>query len=810
MSLPDLQLIEYGNVHELILLTKTDEEDDWESPEIEQTGAYSYTTTQNYTSDESVFLSYAVWNGSPDADADPFKISVVVDGMEKYSHVIDKVFPAYNVITSETHINLGRFASGVHNLVIRIDSTNSVEESDEGNNVYSLAFAVTPGESEPASYLLSSVWAQKGDDSLTYAFNRYTPEDYLTGCVSLANGQILYYWAQQGYEVSLQVQNSDHFRCELYNRNTQHSSFFTVNSTNMEDRCGISLAELNDKLSAITYDEADSDEDGDIAALTLAGMMILNAEAHCTFTHYSNPDIDEYNYDLTSAPLNGDILQRANFNYTYVHNFTDNTWNTIRDNVLDGKPAMVSSESLSHVMIVDGYDASTGEYHLNFGWGGDAQKGYDEKFDCVVGNGWYNAEELAVFDMNYAVVDICPNYEKSFDTVISGCIVDGSDIEDIIEEFYPVGTSVGGIVLFDEAYEYFLPGQQGIFIPIQLPNDNIRVSILGNIQDKALIFTQGIEDTEGFESYDLQQTLRADNPPLEMRPLNDGVADVFLARPSGELWGNDYLAVNKGYIDINEVKSGILGDTPEKKSIANRNKICDVFTGSGDESVLLLTDDAWLLEPSGACGDALFLDDIYSASGYDTNEKARLCHIDEIYAGGGNDVIDMTSDRYVYTGSGMTIHGGVGDDVIWSNQGANVLFGDDGDDRITGSRFCNEIFIGGTGDDTLNGFSGDNVFCFGEDWGHDTVQYDASEGSGTLVFVADLAAYTWDDASRTFTCGDNSVTVNLQYPTLENLTIYVGENRIYGTGIINYEDYSDYCENQNSSSLITMAFNAFG
>lgn len=816
MSFPDLQLTTVGNIHQLILLTKTGEEDDWESSEIEQTGEYSYSMTEEeyYYSDDNVFLSYVVWNHST-VDATPFKISVLVDGMEKYSRVINGNLPASYIIPDETHINLGRFASGVHNLVIRLDSTNAVDEGDEGgedNNVYRLSFTVAAGESEPPTYLLSSVWDQKGDDIMTYAFNRYTPEDYLTGCVSLANGQILYYWAQQGYEVSLQVQEGDYFTCKVINRITQQTKeSYTVDVSNMDEKCPITRDELNEKLSSITYDGPNSDEDGDIAALTLAGMMILHAQAHCNYTLYEG-NIEEYDYDQTSAPLREYILQRANFNYTYVSDFEASTWDTIRDNVLDGKPAMVSSnkEKLQHVMVVDGYDVSTGEFHLNFGWGGDDQKGYVDKFECVAGTGWYNADELAVFNMNYAIVDICPNYEKSFDKVISGNIVDGSNIEDIIAEFYPVGTSVGGIVLFDKAEEYFLPGQNGIFIPIQLPNDDIRVSILGNIQDKTLVFTQGIEDTDGFESYDLQQTLRADNPPLEMRPLNDGVVDVFLARPSGDLWSNDYFAVNKGYIDINDVKSGILGDKPEKKSIANRNKICDVFTGSGDASVLLLTDDAWLIEPSGACGDALFLDDIYSASGYDTNEKARLCHIDEIFAGAGNDVIDMTSDRYVYTGSGMTIHGGVGDDVIWSNQGANVLFGDDGDDRITGSRFCNEIFIGGTGDDTLNGFSGDNVFCFGEDWGHDTVQYDASEGSGTLVFVEGLTAYNWDEASRTFTCGDNSVTVNLQYPTLENLTIYVGENLIYGTGIINYADYSDYCENQNSSSLINIAFNAFG
>lgn len=804
MSLPDLQLTApYGNINQLILLTKTGADNDWESPDIEPTGEYSYSTTQDYTSDDDVFLSYVVLNNSS-VVANPFKISVLVDGLERYSYTLDKDFPASSVITSETHINLGRFTTGEHNLVIFIDSTNVVEEGDEENNVYSLSFTVTQGESEPSTYLLSTNWAQKGDDNLTYAFNRYAPADYLTGCVSLANAQILYYWAQQGYDVALEVQNSDSFTCEVYNRNThQTKSSFTVNSANIEEKCGITLAELNDMLAAITYDGADSDEDGDIAAMTLAGMMILHAQAHCTYTQYSNPDSEEYDYDLTSAPFNQNILQRANFNSTYVSNFTASTWNTIRDNVLDGKPVMVSSHEISHVLIVDGYDENTGEYHLNFGWGGDATKEYVEKefvpeelYQGYVGNGWYNAEELAALNMNYAIVDICPNYEKGFPTFTEGGIVDGSLLEPMLIE---QEKEVGGVILST--------GIDGdFFVPLALPTDNVRVCILGNLYEEPKVIFAEANGAHIDPSLVLLDTLDAENPPLEMRPLNDGVADVFLARPSGELWSNDYLAVNKGYIDVNDVKSGILGDTPEKKSLANRNKICDVFTGSGDTSVLLLTDDAWVIEPSGACGDALFLDDIYSASGYDTNEKARLCHIDEIYAGAGDDVIDMTSDRYVYAGSGMTIHGGAGDDVIWSNQGFNILFGDAGNDCITGSRFCNEIFVGGTGDDTLNGFSGDNVFCFGEDWGHDTVQYDGSEGSGTLVFVAGLADYNWDEENRTFTCGDNSVTINQQYPELQNLTIYVGENRIYGEGTIDYGDYSDYCENQDSSTVIAIAF----
>jgi uncharacterized membrane protein YqgA involved in biofilm formation len=70
---------------------------------------------------------------------------------------------------------------------------------------------------------------------------------------------------------------------------------------------------------------------------------------------------------------------------------------------------------------------------------------------------------------------------------------------------------------------------------------------------------------------------------------------------------------------------------------------------------------------------------IYSAlPGTVTEQQARIAQIDEIRAGVGNDIIDMTSQQFDYIGDGVKISGGLGDDTIWANNGSNTLFGDAG------------------------------------------------------------------------------------------------------------------------------------
>ena len=217
----------------------------------------------------------------------------------------------------------------------------------------------------------------------------------------------------------------------------------------------------------------------------------------------------------------------------------------------------------------------------------------------------------------------------------------------------------------------------------------------------------------------------------------DGFMDLFMLTPVG-VWNTGYAAQHSG-------TPGVWGGTGELVMLDGKNRIADKFAGSEDANILVLTDD-----PNG---DALFVDDIFTALG----DQARFSQIDEIRAGAGDDIVDMTSQRFTYTGSGITVYGGLGDDVIWGSNGDHILFGDDGNDRITGGS-GNDIIIGGAGNDLLHGGGGSDIFCFNVHCGNDSVEQ-LSNGRVTLYFEADTGY--WDPEKLTYYFdADNSVSVS--------------------------------------------------
>ena len=188
--------------------------------------------------------------------------------------------------------------------------------------------------------------------------------------------------------------------------------------------------------------------------------------------------------------------------------------------------------------------------------------------------------------------------------------------------------------------------------------------------------------------------------------------------------------------------------TGEKFSLKGKNCFQDIYNGSLDHAVLMLTDDP--------CGDALFADDIYSPSPSAVDE-VRLSGINKIYAGAGDDIIDLTVTNFQKTQKdGIEIHGGDGNDVIWADTGTNHLYGDAGDDRIVGGTSADAI-CGGSGNDRMHGGGGSDVFFFCEEWGEDIVEQ-LSSGSVTLWF-AEGDESCWDPVKRLYSDGLNTVTV---------------------------------------------------
>ncbi|MCB9963605.1 MAG: type I secretion C-terminal target domain-containing protein [Rhodospirillales bacterium] len=207
--------------------------------------------------------------------------------------------------------------------------------------------------------------------------------------------------------------------------------------------------------------------------------------------------------------------------------------------------------------------------------------------------------------------------------------------------------------------------------------------------------------------------------------LDGGRGDDTFRFVADSLWAGNFYAHNVGSI--------YLPGTGQKVFLAGYNRGHDSFFGGEGWDKVVLT--------SG--NDAIFLDDKYSP----INAAAggiRLDSIEEYDAGDGDDIVDLTSNRF--DALDVLIHGGSGNDHLWSSAGNDTIHGDDGDDNIFGGggddilygdagndTVCgaedDDVLLGGSGNDSLYGKGGDDVLIGGS--GDDLLE----GGAGRDVFV---------------------------------------------------------------------------
>ena len=204
---------------------------------------------------------------------------------------------------------------------------------------------------------------------------------------------------------------------------------------------------------------------------------------------------------------------------------------------------------------------------------------------------------------------------------------------------------------------------------------------------------------------------------------SDEVVDVFIAESSG-IWGSGYVAQHA------ELPGNWNGGSElcVEMELSGKTRYSDIFIGAGNDSALLYLSDS-------ENGDALFLDDVYSAFP-DSQKCERLSYISGIYAGNGDDIIDLTTDKFELSSTEMKIYGGDGNDVIWAGKDSPCyLYGDRGNDCMIGST-SKDCFIGGAGDDVIHGGGGNDLFAYGDpsSWGNDIIYQLPGEGNSVQLF----------------------------------------------------------------------------
>jgi Ca2+-binding RTX toxin-like protein len=234
----------------------------------------------------------------------------------------------------------------------------------------------------------------------------------------------------------------------------------------------------------------------------------------------------------------------------------------------------------------------------------------------------------------------------------------------------------------------------------QYANRNGDTMQTGDASSDALIGTTGNDFIQAFAGDD---------------HITSGDGDDSISLGSGTDYGqggngNDQIILiadgvwNAGFNAYNASSSNNIG-SQELVNLEGYNTFSDVMDGGSGADTIILTDGS----------DALFLDDVFSALHSNValtqnSTAARVDSIESIYAGRGNDIIDMSSSRFELVDA-VTVYGGQGDDILWGANGNDTLNGGDGDDRL----------FGGAGDDTLVGGAGQDAFQFTATSGNDTI-----------------------------------------------------------------------------------------
>lgn len=225
--------------------------------------------------------------------------------------------------------------------------------------------------------------------------------------------------------------------------------------------------------------------------------------------------------------------------------------------------------------------------------------------------------------------------------------------------------------------------------------------VIGSLNDDDITGDQAINKLYGADGDDILRGAGGDDY------LSTGAGTDYvkgdqgldtLALAADGLWSYGSYAKNVG-------STNLVG-TENLISIKGYTQFSDVVDGGADIDELVLTESK----------DAFFLHDSYSAlhstlSTTADNTTARLIDLEEISAGDGDDLIDLTSENFSLASIDMTLNGEAGNDILWAAQGDDTLNGGIGDDVLNGS----------SGDDTLTGGSGSDTFEFTATSGNDTI-----------------------------------------------------------------------------------------
>lgn len=246
------------------------------------------------------------------------------------------------------------------------------------------------------------------------------------GCTAIAMAQIINYW---NYPFSVSFSSLPWPIGDSYTSHGDNGDIRIFEDAGYSDRDFPTVAELNSVLSAIEYGNLD-----ELKYLCFATGLTLH-------TRYG---------EESGARLSAGAFKKA-FGFGSASRYLGFSSSQLMNNIKNGWPALIGIKSGGlfaedgHVVIVDGYDSTTGCFHINCGWEGagdwwyslpsidttsvphPGRHSYDTIHTSVTNicpyQGWsqYGGTHYNNFLTTYAVPDEEPIREKWWGTTSTGC-----------------------------------------------------------------------------------------------------------------------------------------------------------------------------------------------------------------------------------------------------------------------------------------------------------------------------------------------------------------------------------------------------
>ncbi len=363
-----------------------------------------------------------------------------------------------------------------------------------------------------------------------YPYNLFSPkradngQQTLTGCEATAAAQIVYYFRKDNPEAL------------LYATPTYSESWFNAPVT-------YSLPAG----TPVRYDLMKLSGSGTLQQDT-AVAVLMYAVGTCAHLGYGYQDgtATAGNTDKMGESIAGQF--NLTNNYVGKWNYSQEAWeNLVYSNVRSGRPMLYSGANDSqggHAVVLDGYQASTGLYHFNFGWGG-AGDGYYTVDDSTGMNGFNSGQA--------ALANITPKRQKMRGKLVCGkmyyrtegnitAIVTNQGTLDYkgVYVYCSHSNTMPSQSTSSEASTYIASGDSATFTFVYRPTQNKKLYIWLTDANKNILDTASVDVSQSVADLHLNSisvdagVKTVEHNGIVYRQVNDNRANIAVTITNGE------------------------------------------------------------------------------------------------------------------------------------------------------------------------------------------------------------------------------------------------------------------------------------